>query len=80
MLQVRSCWDSVITQAQVAERQKAIQEFNKENRWRKRGLAVLPTMFGMPIISSHLVKTLDKQIPNQVVCLSVSWHSNGHST
>ncbi|KAK9866817.1 hypothetical protein WJX84_005780, partial [Apatococcus fuscideae] len=52
--QVRSCWDSVITQAQVAERQKAIQEFNKENRWRKRGLAVLPTMFGISFTTKFL--------------------------
>lgn len=46
VVQVRACWEGVVAQAQVEEREKAIDAFNKENRWRKRGLAILPTMFG----------------------------------
>lgn len=29
------------------ERRKAVQEFNNKNKWRKRGLAIVPTKFGI---------------------------------
>jgi len=29
------------------ERKLAVEQFNKENKWRKRGLALIPTKFGI---------------------------------
>ena len=29
------------------KRKKEIEKYNKENKWKKRGLAVIPTMFGI---------------------------------
>lgn len=37
----------IYASADVAARRRSIEEFNKENRWRKRGLCVLPTKFGI---------------------------------
>ncbi|DBA72485.1 TPA: hypothetical protein ACH3X2_010250 [Trebouxia sp. C0005] len=52
--QVQACWDGVISQAHFAERQAAVDDFNKANRWRKRGLAVIPTKFGISFTTKFL--------------------------
>ncbi|KAL3157593.1 hypothetical protein ABBQ32_012044 [Trebouxia sp. C0010 RCD-2024] len=52
--QIQACWDGAIGQAGFAERQKACDEFNKANRWRKRGLAVIPTKFGISFTTKFL--------------------------
>ena len=53
-IHLQACWDGVINQAGFAERQKAADEFNKANRWRKRGLAVIPTKFGISFTTKFL--------------------------
>lgn len=50
----QACWDGAINQAGFAERQKACDEFNMANRWRKRGLAVIPTKFGISFTTKFL--------------------------
>jgi xanthine dehydrogenase/oxidase len=46
--QVVACWDEVQQQAGGWEaRRAAVDSFNKQNRWRKRGLALTPTKFGI---------------------------------
>ena len=40
-------WRQVLDEGKVAERQAAIDEFNKANKWKKRGLCVLPTKYGL---------------------------------
>jgi xanthine dehydrogenase/oxidase len=40
-------WDELTTSAQLAARRAAVAEFNAANTWRKRGLAVVPTKFGI---------------------------------
>ena len=50
----QACWDGVVEQASFAERQEACDEFNKANRWRKRGLAVIPTKFGISFTTKFL--------------------------
>jgi len=44
---VPALWQQIKTTAMLAERRAAISTFNTENRWKKRGLAVLPTKFGI---------------------------------
>ncbi|XP_033860545.1 aldehyde oxidase 5 isoform X1 [Acipenser ruthenus] len=41
------CWEQCLQQACVENRRLAIQEFNKNNRWRKRGLCTVPLKFGV---------------------------------
>ena len=45
--QVKSCWENVTQHSQLAERQAAAEKFNRNNRWRKRGISVIPTKFGI---------------------------------
>jgi xanthine dehydrogenase/oxidase len=44
---INQVWDDIITMAQVHDRQAAIAQFNAANRWRKRGLAVIPIKYGI---------------------------------
>src|ERR1700723_2686577 len=40
-------WDALINKSQFYDRQKAVQQFNSEHSWRKRGISVVPLKFGM---------------------------------
>ncbi|CAL4058678.1 unnamed protein product, partial [Meganyctiphanes norvegica] len=44
---VRQCWDEVIQQSDFYSRLKAVQKFNKENRYVKRGLTMTPMKYGI---------------------------------
>lgn len=39
------------------ERRKAVEEFNKQNRWRKRGITLVPTGFGIAFTAVFLNQT-----------------------
>ena len=51
---VPAMWDRVYDEAKVAERRKSIEEFNKKNKWIKRGLAVSPTKFGIAFTAKYM--------------------------
>jgi xanthine dehydrogenase/oxidase len=40
-------WDDLLAKADVTSREAAIEAFNQANRWRKRGLAVIPIKYGI---------------------------------
>ncbi|KAB7502685.1 Xanthine dehydrogenase/oxidase [Armadillidium nasatum] len=44
---VRECWDQIISSSNYEERKRAIETFNRHNRYKKRGIAVTP--FKYPI-------------------------------
>uniref|UniRef100_A0A3B4A6L2 Uncharacterized protein n=1 Tax=Periophthalmus magnuspinnatus TaxID=409849 RepID=A0A3B4A6L2_9GOBI len=44
---LRRCWDECLDRAKIHERRAQIQDFNRQNRWIKQGLAVVPTKFGI---------------------------------
>ena len=44
---VPRAWEEVMVAGEVAKRRVAIELFNKEHRYRKRGLCVIPTKFGI---------------------------------
>ncbi|XP_061897581.1 xanthine dehydrogenase/oxidase isoform X2 [Entelurus aequoreus] len=41
------CWDECLSRSGYRERRAAVELYNKQNRWTKRGLAVIPTKFGI---------------------------------
>ncbi|XFF75074.1 hypothetical protein AB1E18_001293 [Capra hircus] len=47
---LRRCWEECLEKSSFSARKLAAEEFNKKNRWKKRGLAVVPMKFtvGMP--------------------------------
>ncbi|XP_025104164.1 xanthine dehydrogenase/oxidase-like [Pomacea canaliculata] len=42
---LRRCWDDVVQQSDYQQRRREVEQFNKENRWKKRGIAVTPVKF-----------------------------------
>mmetsp|Transcript_70545 Transcript_70545/g.169008 ORF Transcript_70545/g.169008 Transcript_70545/m.169008 type:complete len:1398 (+) Transcript_70545:52-4245(+) len=51
---LKRMWAQMMSQSKFAERQQAVQEFNKSNRYVKRGLAAVPTTFGISFTATHL--------------------------
>ncbi|XP_076033762.1 xanthine dehydrogenase rosy [Oratosquilla oratoria] len=50
----RRCWDQVLSQSNYHTRRQSVDQFNKSNTYRKRGLAVVPTKFGISFTVLHL--------------------------
>ncbi|XP_039283580.1 xanthine dehydrogenase [Nilaparvata lugens] len=48
------CWQQVLNDSNFEQRKQQVEQFNKEHRWRKRGLAVVPTKFGIAFTSLFL--------------------------
>ncbi|GAB0187485.1 xanthine dehydrogenase/oxidase [Grus japonensis] len=44
---LRRCWDECMSSSNYHARKKLIEEFNKQNRWKKRGMCIIPTKFGI---------------------------------
>ena len=44
---IRTCWDQVLSTSSFNDRLESVKAFNSSNRWRKRGLAAMPTKFGI---------------------------------
>uniref|UniRef100_A0A8C0V931 Xanthine dehydrogenase/oxidase n=1 Tax=Cyanistes caeruleus TaxID=156563 RepID=A0A8C0V931_CYACU len=44
---LRRCWDECLSSSSYHARKKLIEEFNKQNRWKKRGMSIIPTKFGI---------------------------------
>ncbi|PSN50798.1 Xanthine dehydrogenase/oxidase [Blattella germanica] len=44
---IRRCWDECLSRSDYNTRKKKVEEFNRQNRWKKRGLSVVPTKFGI---------------------------------
>ncbi|XP_055492323.1 LOW QUALITY PROTEIN: xanthine dehydrogenase/oxidase-like [Leucoraja erinacea] len=44
---IGKCWDECVESSSYHSRRKAVDEFNRQHRWKKRGLALIPTMFGI---------------------------------
>ncbi|XP_030304646.1 xanthine dehydrogenase/oxidase isoform X3 [Calypte anna] len=44
---LRRCWDECLSSSSYHARKILIEEFNKQNRWKKRGMCIIPTKFGI---------------------------------
>ncbi|XP_037955545.1 xanthine dehydrogenase-like [Teleopsis dalmanni] len=51
---IQRCFDECLKQANFYMKRKEIEDFNKNNRWRKRGIAVVPTKYGIAFGVMHL--------------------------
>ncbi|KAI4187597.1 MAG: hypothetical protein L6R41_002702 [Letrouitia leprolyta] len=47
-------YEQVLQEADYAQRRKAVDEFNAQSKWKKRGLAIIPTKFGISFTALHL--------------------------
>lgn len=44
---MEKCWSQVLDRSSFSSRKEAVLEFNKKNRWRKRGICAIPTKYGI---------------------------------
>uniref|UniRef100_A0A182PWW4 xanthine dehydrogenase n=1 Tax=Anopheles epiroticus TaxID=199890 RepID=A0A182PWW4_9DIPT len=44
---VRRCWNDLIQSTEFHQRKSQVDDFNRRNRWRKRGIDAIPTMYGI---------------------------------
>ncbi|ESO98488.1 hypothetical protein LOTGIDRAFT_142910 [Lottia gigantea] len=44
---IQDCWDGCLKQSDYQTRLGQIEQFNRENRWRKRGISMVPLLFGI---------------------------------
>lgn len=51
---VERCLNECLETSNFRERQQDVNEFNKNNRWKKRGITILPTMFGAGFVPVYL--------------------------
>ncbi|KAM4772306.1 xanthine dehydrogenase/oxidase [Rhinophrynus dorsalis] len=48
------CWDECLKLSNYQERKASVEEFNRQNRWKKRGIAIIPTKFGISFTVTFL--------------------------
>nr|QEO19119.1 rosy [Mesovelia mulsanti] len=48
------CWSECIRNAHFYERRIQVAKFNEEHRWRKRGISIVPTKFGISFTTTFL--------------------------
>uniref|UniRef100_A0A2D4HXB2 Xanthine dehydrogenase/oxidase n=4 Tax=Micrurus TaxID=8634 RepID=A0A2D4HXB2_MICLE len=44
---LKRCWEECLTKSKYHSRRTNIEKFNQQNRWKKRGIAIIPTKFGI---------------------------------
>ncbi|XP_074187956.1 xanthine dehydrogenase/oxidase isoform X2 [Rhinolophus sinicus] len=48
------CWDECLASSQYHVRRSEVDKFNRENYWKKRGLCIIPTKFGISYTSHYM--------------------------
>ncbi|CAL4940191.1 unnamed protein product [Urochloa decumbens] len=51
---ISSVWDELKASCNFVEARKAVRSFNSNNRWRKRGIAMVPTKFGISFTAKFM--------------------------
>ncbi|KAH0534856.1 xanthine dehydrogenase [Cotesia glomerata] len=54
---LQKCWQQCIESSNYHERYATVEKFNQENRYRKRGISVIPTKFGIAFTALFLNQT-----------------------
>ncbi|KAI5610778.1 xanthine dehydrogenase/oxidase, partial [Silurus asotus] len=51
---IHRCWEECITISDFYQRKAKLEQYNKQNRWTKRGLSIIPTKFGISFTAVFL--------------------------
>ncbi|XP_046388161.1 xanthine dehydrogenase [Ischnura elegans] len=54
---LKRCWSECMERSAYEQRRKELNDFNRQHRWRKRGLSIIPTMFGIAFTAKFLNQT-----------------------
>lgn len=52
--QARACWAAADAAYHLAEKEKAVEEFNRANAWFKKGIAAMPVCFGISFTNTFM--------------------------
>lgn len=52
-------WDELKTSCDFVKARANVNHFNLHNRWRKRGVAMVPTKFGISFTTKHMNQVTD---------------------
>ena len=63
------CWAECGRQAGLAQQLAAVKQFNNNNRWKKRGVAMVPVKFGIAFTAVHLNQNGARTVQFTVVML-----------
>ena len=66
-MQIETCWHLVEQRGGFQARRQAVASFNAGSRYRKRGLALIPTKFGIAFTAFFLNQVWDRS-PDQPSC------------
>ncbi|KAK6183872.1 hypothetical protein SNE40_006452 [Patella caerulea] len=44
---LRSCWEECLRKSDYYTRKTQVEQFNRDNRWRKRGISIIPVQYGI---------------------------------
>jgi xanthine dehydrogenase/oxidase len=63
---LHSVWDELKASCNFLEARKAVNVFNNNNRWRKQGIAIVPTKFGISFTKTFMnqVNSFPSQTPH----------------
>lgn len=48
------CWEECKAKSDYSARRKAIEQFNQQNRWKKRGMSIIPIKYGIAFLEGFL--------------------------
>lgn len=48
------CWEECKVKSDYAARRSAVDQFNQQNRWKKRGMSIIPIKYGVAFAESFL--------------------------
>ncbi|XP_021371273.1 xanthine dehydrogenase/oxidase-like [Mizuhopecten yessoensis] len=51
---IRRCWEECLQRSEVHRRSREVEIFNSENRWKKRGISVIPVKFGISFTAKFM--------------------------
>ncbi|GFR67919.1 xanthine dehydrogenase/oxidase [Elysia marginata] len=51
---VRRCWQMCLDRSDYFHRRTLVEEYNRANRWKKKGLAITPARFGISFLQSYM--------------------------
>lgn len=51
---IRRCWEECKKQSDYSKQEEEVRKFNAKNRWKKRGISMVPVKFGIAFTAPHL--------------------------
>ncbi|MEQ2200503.1 hypothetical protein XENOCAPTIV_030326 [Xenoophorus captivus] len=69
---LQRCWEQCKLRSDYGARRKALDQFNQQNRWKKRGISIIPIKYGIAFAESFLnqVASRELHVPTSKIFIS----------